>query len=347
MVRRGFFMSLLVLALVLFLCGAGCATKAPKKAPEKVAEKAADKAASETKPEKKVDKILVQASSMGGIGYGYCMGLSKVAAKVAPEASFTVEATAGYIENAKRLSQDVGHMGVVSQNDAYAIFKQEGEFANAKVRLLTMFPVHTLDWHIIVPADGPIKTIWDLKGKKVSVQPKGSFNEQLSSTILSSLGIDCNKLYLTHAQAAEQMAGKALDAHIASGSSPAFAELAVRMPLRVVSLSDEDIKKIREKLPYLNPTEFKAENYYKGTGTAKTVNVWALMVCREDMPDDLVYRLVRGAYENKALMEEGHPSARFMDPEQVKQIAVPLHPGAYKFFEEKGIVVPDSIKPPR
>ncbi|NPV69376.1 MAG: TAXI family TRAP transporter solute-binding subunit [Firmicutes bacterium] len=296
---------------------------------------------------KKVDKILMQASSMGGIGYGYSLGLSKVAAKVTPDVSFTVEATAGYIENAKRLSQDVGHIGVISQDDGYAVFKKQGDFASAKARLLTMFPVHTLDWHIIVPGDGPVKTIWDLKGRKVSVQPKGSFNERLSSNILAALDIECNKVYLTHSEAAEQMASKSLDAHIASGSSPAFAELAVRMPLKVISLSPDDISKIRQKLPYLNETDFKAEAYYKGTGTVKSVNVWAIVACREDLPEDLVYKLVKGVYENKDLMVEGHPSAKLMDPAQVTKLTVPLHPGAYKFFTEKGIAVPDSLKPPK
>lgn len=289
--------------------------------------------------------LLVEASTIGGIGYSYAAGLSEVAAKVAPEVNLTLEATAGYKENAKRLAQGIGHIGIVGQDDAYDLYKKTGEYSNVQETFLAMFPAHTLDWHIIVRADSDIHSIWDLKGKRVNKQPKGGSAEALSTAILEALGIEHQPLYMPHTDAAEAMMSRSIDAHIVAGAPTQFRELSTRLPLRVIDLTQSDIDQILTHLPYLTSTTFPAGTYYKGASDVHTVSLWAVFVARKDLPEDLIYRLVKGVYENKDIMEAAHASAKDLDPKHALQLSIPLHPGALKYFEEAGVEIPDHLRP--
>lgn len=298
----------------------------------------------DSKP-KRVDQLLVEASTLGGIGHSLLSGMTEVAGKVLPDVTLTLEATAGYGENAIRMVQGVGDLGIVGHDDAYAMYKKTGDYSNPKAEYLTVYAAHTLDWNIIVRKDSGINTIWDLKGKKVNKQPKGGASEKVSTTLLAALGIDHQDFYLNHTDAAEAMMSKTIDAHIVMGAPAQFRELATRIPLVVIDLPDEDIQKILTHLPYLAKMPFPAGQYYPGNSNINTVTLWALVLARKDLPEDVVYTLVKGVYENKSIMAAAHPSGDLLDPKQILEMNVPLHPGALKYYKELKIDIPQKLIP--
>lgn len=295
--------------------------------------------------EPKMDHLLVQASVSGGIGYSYLMGMATIAEKVLPGVTVTLEATDGYVDNAVRMSKGIGEIGVMGAEDAYKIAMKQPPYQDAPKRVLAVFAIHTLDWVVIVPNDSNIETIRDLEGKIVNLQPKGSIAQSMSEAILDALGIDHNPQYLPHAEAADAMRTGQIDAHLVGGSSVPFRELSERFQLRLISLSKNEIDAIRSRLPYLAPVTHDGSIHYKGTGKIDTVTLWAPAVAREDVPDEIIYTLLKGIFDNLDKMIEAHPGAANMKPEQILEMGIPVHPGAVKYYEEIGITIPAALRP--
>jgi hypothetical protein len=285
--------------------------------------------------------LLVMSSVIGGIGFQYSSGVAKVVGEVLPDARVTMEASSGYIDNARRLHAGFGDIGIVAHDTAREAHLGQGDFSREGTKLLCIAPIHVLYWNIIVDENSPIETIWDLEGKRVNVQPKGSSAESTATTLFEALGIDIIPSYYRHTEAAESMRSGGIDAHWQGGSNPVWMEYSVRNPIRVVEFSDDDIAKIRDKLPFLTPVLFPAGNYYEGEEDVQVVGTWALLMCREDLEEEVVYEITKGIYEHKDLMLAAHPGAADIGLDKVLDVTVPYHPGAIRFYKESGVSIPE------
>ena len=285
--------------------------------------------------------LLVMSSVIGGIGFQYSSGVARVVGQVLPDARVTMEATSGYIDNARRLYAGFGDIGIVAHDTARQVYLHEGDFADEGTNLLCMAPIHVLYWNIIVDKDSPIQTIWDLDGKRVNIQPKGSSAESTATSLFNAIGVEIIPSYYRHSEAAEGMRSGTIDAHWQGGSNPVWMEYSVRKPIRVIEFSDDDIAKIREKLPFLSPVIFPAGDYYEEEPDVQVVGTWALLMCRENLEDEVVYEITKGIYEHKDLMLAAHPGAADIGLDKVLDSTVPYHPGAIKYYEEQGISIPE------
>lgn len=289
--------------------------------------------------------LLVMSSVIGGIGFQYSSGVARVIGVVLPEARVTMEATSGYIDNAKRLYAGFGDLGIVAHDTARDVYLKENAFVGEGTPLLTIAPIHVLYWNIIVNEESPIKTIWDLEGKRVNLQPKGSSAESTASKLFEAININIIPSYYRHTEAAEMMRAGTIDAHWQGGSNPTWMEYSVRKPVRVIEFSDEDVAKIRDELPFLSRVSFPAGDYYEGAGNVQVVGTWALLMGRKDLPEDVVYEITKGLYERKDLMLAAHPGAADMGLDKVLDSTVPYHPGAIKYYTENGVQIPAELVP--
>lgn len=290
--------------------------------------------------------LVIMSSVVGGIGYQYSMGINKVIQKVLPEIRTTMEATAGYIDNAKRLHAGYGHLGIVSLDTAEDLFARRGDFAKEGSFLLTLVPVHKLEWNILVHADSPFKGIKDLDGKRVNFQPKGSSAEKTGSSVFQALGVKVQASYYRHSEAADGMKTGRIDAHWLGGSNPVFIEYSMRTPLRVLNLTDEEIQRITTLHPYLTKDVFPAHKFYKGASSAQVVSLWSALMGRADLPEQVAYQITKGIYEHKEIMVSAHKGAEDMSPQDALLLRIPFHPGAARYYKEKGILLPE-VMPPR
>lgn len=292
-----------------------------------------------------VKDLVLMSSVVGGIGYQYSMGVNKVIQKVLPDVRTTMEATPGYIDNAKRLYAGYGHLGIVSLNTAKDMSAHKGDFEKEGTAVYALVPIHKLEWNIIVHADSPFKGIRDLDGKRVNLQPKGSSAEKTGTSVFNALGINIQPSYYRHSEAADGMKTGRIDAHWLGGSNPVFMEYSLRTPLRVLNLSDQEIQQITTALPYLAKDIFPAQKFYKGASEVELVSLWSILMGRADLPDNVAYQITKGIYENKEIMVAAHKGAEGMTPNDVLNLTVPLHPGAVKYYKEINISLPGILLP--
>lgn len=289
--------------------------------------------------------LLVMSSVIGGIGFQYSSGVARIIGEVLPEARVTMEATPGYIDNAKRLYAGFGDLGLINHDTAREVYFHEDAFAGEGVPLLNIAPIHILYWNLIVNEDSPIKTVWDLEGKRVNLQPKGSSAELTATKLFEAIGVNIIPSYYRHTEAAEMMRTGTIDTHWQGGSNPTWMEYSVRKPVRVIEFNDEDVAKMQEKLPFLSKASFPAGDYYEGSKNVQVVGTWAMLMCREDLPVDVIYEITKGLYEHKDLMLAAHPGAEDMGLDKILDSSVPYHPGAIKYYTEQSIQIPTELIP--
>ncbi len=196
----------------------------------------------------------------------------------------------------------------------------------------------------IVTLDENIKTVADLKGKKVSIGAAGSGVYFNAVDILNAYGLtedDIEATYQSFGDSADSLKDGKIDAAFVVAGAPttAVTDLATTKKVSLVSLDDEHIAKLLKSSPYYSECTISKDTY----GTAediKTVGVGAVILARNDVSEDAVYALCKDIFDNAANLTESHAKYAELSLDYATSCTtVPYHPGAAKYFEEKGYTV--------
>lgn len=197
----------------------------------------------------------------------------------------------------------------------------------------------------IVTVDPSIKTVADLRGKNVSIGDSGSGVWYNAIDVLGAYGMteaDINPTYQGFGDSAESLKDGKIDAAFVVAGAPttAVVELSSSKPTYLVSLDDEHIAALIEQSPYYSEYTIPADVYGLESDT-KTVAVGAVVIARDDVSEDDVYNFVSGVFENLETITSVHAKGAELSLEFATSVTdVPYHPGAAKYFAEKGITVP-------
>ena len=196
----------------------------------------------------------------------------------------------------------------------------------------------------IVTTNPDIKTVDDLKGKIVSIGAIGSGVYFNALDVLGVYGItvdDITPVYQSFGDSAESLKDGKIDAGfiVAGAPTTAITDLATSKDVYLVSLDDEHISKLLEISPYYSEYTISADTYGLSED-AKTVAVGAVLLARDDVSADDIYTFVSTIFENADAIAEQHGKGADLDLTFASSITdVPYHPGAAKYFAEKGITV--------
>lgn len=221
-----------------------------------------------------------------------------------------------------------------------AFFKPTGQIRNIRA-LAALYPQGT---HIVVWAKSDIKSIEQLKGKRVSPAAKGLSNDLESQRLLKLYGMTYNDVkvqFLSFEDSATQFIDGHLDALLFMTVPFPFApviNVGSQSPIRLISVPDDKVTqltKFRGVEAYTLPP-----NLYKGIDyPVKGIAVRAHLVVRDDMPDELAYNIVKSIAENFSRYPTALKSMSYAKLEDMpKDVGIPLHPGAVKYYKERGWV---------
>lgn len=293
-------------------------------------------------------RLTIVGGVIGGAGYMHALGLNQVIAENLKAIVPTVQGTPGYVGNAKRLAQGLGDLGVVITTDAREILAREGAYKEAKKYLLQMYPlVPPMFVHFMVRQDSAIQSMADLEGKRINLLTRGSLAEKVGGMILDALGIKPGAVFhYPHGDAASALGAGDVEVAVAGGTNPVYGELSLKQPLRVLSLSEAEAKRISEKYPVLPVLSWDFGKIYTGAGTARVVAPWTVMAARHDLDEALVYRLTKAVYEHYDTVAKIYKPAAGLKPQMVLDTLAAVHPGAIRYYEEIGIAIPEAMRPP-
>ncbi len=197
----------------------------------------------------------------------------------------------------------------------------------------------------IVTLDPEIKTVADLEGKKVSIGAAGSGVYFNAIDILGAYGLtesDIQPTYQSFGDSANDLKDGKIDAAFIVSGAPttAITDLATTKDVHLVALDDEHVEKLLAASPYYAKNVISADTYTGLDGDVTTVAVGAAILAANTVSEDAVYALCADIFDNAADLVTSHAKYGELSLEYGASItSVPYHPGAAKYFAEKGLTV--------
>lgn len=287
-------------------------------------------------------QLVIATGGTGGTYYPLGGGMADHITKNAGVTA-TAQATGASAENI-RLLRDKKADIAFTQNDIaeYAaagtnMFQQDGKIDSFQA----LGALYDETIQIVVSADSNIKSVADLKGKRVSVGAPGSGTEINAQQILEAYGLtfdDTQLQRLSFADSAKAIQDGKLDAAFQTAGTPtaAITELAATTGVKIIPIDNDKIDAIIAKYPYYVKTTVPANTYQTVPEEVTTVSVKSMLLIRSDLDEDLVYKVTKAIFDNTDKL--GHAKAKEIKLDSVLSgVSIPIHPGAKKYFDEKSV----------
>ncbi|MDI3336595.1 TAXI family TRAP transporter solute-binding subunit [Defluviimonas aestuarii] len=258
----------------------------------------------------------------------------------------SVESTGGSVYNARTIRQAELDFGVVQSDVQSASIAGTGAFAEdgPYPELRSLFSVHPEPLHVMARADAGINTTADFKGKKVNIANPGSGTRVLAETLLQYEGISTSDFALTaELKSSEQSAALCdgnIDATIWAAGLPngSSQEATSTCDVKIIPLTGPGIDTLLAENPAYAKATIPGGMY---PGNADDIPSWgpkATIVTSANVPDDVVYAVVKAIFENFDDFKQLHPAfGSLVESEMIKDgLTAPLHPGAEKYYKERG-----------
>ncbi len=250
-------------------------------------------------------------------------------------------ATGASVANTNQLNTGEADLAFI-QNDIsfYAVTGTEMFTDNKIDSLRAISTIYPETCQLVTLDKYGVKSVADLKGKKVAVGDKGSGVEANARQILNAYGITYNDIkvqYLSFAEAANGLKDGNIDAAFITAGFPTAAIQDISAQHNVVLISIDDA--IRDALiaeyPFYTKMTIPAGAYPKQDADVEAIAVKAMLVVTDKMSDDTAYAITKAIYSNLDRLGLAHPVGKTITKEAAKEgMSIPLHPGAERYFNE-------------
>jgi len=306
-------------------------------------------------PKNEKGKYVVTIYTGSGPGSVY-FALGSMYAKILNEKSKLIEAKAvtsgASVANAKAIGKKEALVALIQNDVTYYAWNGLYQFKGHPIKVMraigTLYPEAV---QIVVRADSDIRTLQDLKGKRVVVGAAGSGCAATAERILKAAGVwkDIEPIYQTFSEASQSLVLGQVDAEftVIAYPAPAIEQIAVKTPVRLIPIPDDVVEKLhKEGYPFYVKVVIPKGTYNGMDQDVQTVAVRSTLVVHKDLPEDVVYEMTKILYENIDELAKAHRVAKQIDIHKAFEgLMIPLHPGAVKYYEEHGIKVPENLIP--
>lgn len=294
------------------------------------------------------NSMTIGTASQGGTYFIYGNGFAAYIAETLGIGA-TGEVTGGPVQNVTLVETGDHLMGLVTMGPAYDAWIGESELApgleHKSIRAL--FPMYQTPFQVIALKSSGITSLSDLSGKRVGVGPAGGTPGTYWPQFLEAVGVDATVSNAGASDSVGQVQDGLIDAFAFAAGVPiaAFAELAAQQDVVMFGFTDEELPKVLEAFPAMAPLTIPAGTYAGHDYDQQTVALWNFAIASEDMPDTLAYEITKLAMDNPERMAQIHAAAKETLLENWdKNSFMTFHPGAVRYYEEKGITIPDNLK---
>ena len=289
--------------------------------------------------------VSILTGGHGGVYYPLGVTLSQIFAKDIPHTHATALLTRGSVENLMLLQAGRGELGMTladSLSDAWNGVEEAG-FRGKQHKLRGLSAAYNNYIQLVANADSGIRSIADLKGKRVSVGAPRSGTELNARALFRAAGISYDDLsrvdYLPFVDSMELIKNRQLDATLISSGLGAAVVRDVAAAARIVfvPIPADVVAKVGD--PAYQAGVIPANTYSGQTQDVPTAAIPNFLVTHTGVSDDLAYRMTKAIYDNVLTLHASQAAAQGMSlANAAKGMPVPLHPGAERFYREKGVL---------
>jgi TRAP transporter TAXI family solute receptor len=259
----------------------------------------------------------------------------------------TVEASGASVANAQLIGAGDADFALLQNDIAFYAYNGAtlAAFKGKPVKNMGgIFTIYPELVHIVATQASGVKSLRDLKGKRVVLGPQGSGTEQNALQTLEVYGIkesDLGKAERIDAgAAADQLKDGRVDvAFFTTGlGSAVILDTFISGKVVMVPIESVPAEVLKKQYPFYTLEKIPANTYKGQEREVMTPAVMAMMVARRDLPEDLVYKFTKAIFDNLPQFHSAHAAAKNLSLQTAQNgMPVPLHPGAEKFYREKGI----------
>lgn len=291
------------------------------------------------------ENLSIVTGPAGGTMYAISASFTDLVNRNLKDIRLTNTAGGGSLYTLKVLANNEADFAMAGNDVSLDAYKGAGTFAGkpfGDLRGVTSLFIEA--FHVVVRADSAIKSFDDLKGKRIAVGPPASGTGLASSRLLPLLGLpndSYKKLELGFQESADYLRDGNVDAVVYQVGLPygPVVDVSVSRPVRVLPIPEQAIKRIREAFPFYVAVTVPKDTYRGMTEPANAVAVKMLLVTSSKASDKAVYETVRQIYDNLPTVRASHQAGQSITLEKALDgMTVPLHPGAARFYKERGLV---------
>lgn len=293
--------------------------------------------------------LRIGATPSGSGWYFYTSQTATILSQDLPNVEISVRETGGTRENTIRMSKNELEMGFSEALVSYEAYRGIGRFKDKPI------PNHRLLWNVVtgymhwaVAQDSGVKTFEDLAGKSFNPSTIGGGGEYITEKVFELLGFKPKFYRAKLADAAEAVKDGRIVGFSYNGTlpTPIFVEVHAFRPILLLSLREDQVKKVTETYPFLVRKVIPA-NTYKGAPEAVTVGLYFNVSANKEISDEVIYEVVKAYWKHLPEIAKAFPLVANVKPEETTLNATaPLHRGALKYYREIGLKIPKEAIPP-
>ncbi|PLC49743.1 C4-dicarboxylate ABC transporter substrate-binding protein [Pollutimonas subterranea] len=260
----------------------------------------------------------------------------------------SVESTGGSVFNINTIKAGELDLGVVQSDVGYNAYKGEGQFkdAGAFEKLRSVFSIHPEPFTVVARKEANIKSFDDFKGKRFNVGNPGSGTRASMEQFLKAKGVDLSFFSLASELRPDEHGPALCDGKIdgfmygVGHPSANIQDPTTTCGAQLVSLTGPVVDKLVADFPYYAKATIPAGLYPNNPQETNTYGVLATFVTSADVPEETVYLVVKAVFENFEDFKKLHPALANLNAKDMAKngLSAPLHPGAEKYFKEKGLL---------
>jgi TRAP transporter TAXI family solute receptor len=291
--------------------------------------------------------LSIATGGTGGVYYPLGGGMANVLSKYVPGMQATAEVTGGSVDNLKLIDTGKPYIAMAMADASQDAYKGEDKFKGHKVPLRTLMILYPNRMHVVSIEGTGVNKISDLKGKRVSTGSPGSATEVMAFRVIEAAGLDKDKDMkrerLGVAESVNAIKDKKIDAFFWVGGLPtaSVTDLAATPGVKIKMIDHAHLVPAMNKKYgnlYVEDTIPKA-TYSGMIADNRQATVMNILITHEKMSDQAAYNIVKAVFDHRAELITVHKEAENFKLEAQKAAAspIPFHPGAVKYFNEKGV----------
>jgi TRAP transporter TAXI family solute receptor len=289
--------------------------------------------------------INILTGGTSGVYYPMGVAISQIYSKAMPNSKESVQATKASAENLNLLQSGRGELAFALGDTVSDAWKGNAEagFKTKLDKLRAVAGIYPNYIQIVASADSGIKTLADLKGKRIAVGAPKSGTELNARAILKAAGLSYSDFakveYLPFGESVELMKNRQLDATLQSAGLgvSSLRDLATSIKMVVVPIPQDVVLKVGD--PAYQSGVVPANTYEGQTTNVPTAYVQNFLITRADLPTDTVYTMTKSLFEHLDQLKAAHSAAKSIRKEAAATgLPLPLHPGAEKYYREIGVL---------
>ncbi len=290
--------------------------------------------------------VSMGTGSVSGVYYPLGGGMASIMNTEMDGVNCSVESTGGSVANINLMRKGESQLGMSASSIFFDAVHGKGAFDGKPVKeVLGIMSLYPEAVQIVTLADSGIKSIADLKDKKVAVGAFGSGTELMAKELLALDGItydDINEDFLGFGEASTGLKDRTIVAGFIWAGVPTagIMDLASLNKISLVSIDPAKITHLTEKMPFCTELVIPKGTYKGQNNDCTTVAIPAVLGGRADLSEEFVYNMLKTIFDNHDMLVKAHTRGKDVTVETALDGLkdVPLHPGAVKFYKEKGLL---------